>query len=227
MRQFLGVLSFQLIIMLLIGVKLYGGAINSSADVDRVYNSTKRDLTRIEKSFNIIENSTTGKSIYSVLENYKDRDEAKLAIKWFKMATQLTSNRKMAFLINNSSYKVKALLSKLSLLKKNPLSREDRKFLFSKIDYLVDRTAIDKPQKLDEVHTSKLNLFIRSMPILSELTQKREKKLFQVLKKGDKFKIFYKLEYKNSKGNTLRWGFVKSLKNNQQGWINLNKLHIK
>ena len=227
MRQFLGVLSFQFIIMLLIGVKLYGGAINSFADVDRVYNSTKRDLNRIEKSFTIIENSTTGKSVYSVLENYENRDEAKLAIKWFQMATQLTSNRKMAFLINNSSYKVKALLSKLSLLKQNPLSREDRKFIFNKVDYLVDRTAIDKPQKLDEVHTSKLNLFIRSMPILNKLTKKRENKLFQVLKKGDKFKILYKIDYKNKKGYTLRWGFIENLKNNQKGWINLNKLHIR
>jgi len=227
MKQFFGVLTFQLIIMVLFGIKLYGGEINSCADVDRVYNSTKQDLNRIEKSFTIIENSKTGKTVYSVLENYKNIDEAKLAINWFKMATQLTSNRKMAFLINNSAYKIKALISKLSLLKKSPLSVDDRQFLFSKIDYLVDRTATDKPQKLDEVHTSKLNLFIRSMPILNKLTKKREKKLFQVLKKGYKFKIFYKLEYKNSKGNTLRWGFVKSLKNNQQGWINLNKLHIR
>jgi len=228
MKQFFGVVSMQLSVLLLLGLNnLYGGTINSSLDVDNALSSTSQVLKKVEDTYNIIKRSATGKSVYSVLEKYAKKDEAKLATSWFRMATQLTYNRKMAFLINNSSYKIKALLSKLSLLKKNPLNREDRIFLFSKIDYLVDRTAIDTPRKLDEIHKSKMDLNIRSMPILSELTKKRGKKLFQVLKKGYKFKIFYKLEYKNRKGYTLRWGFIENLKNNQKGWINLNKLHIK
>jgi len=120
-----------------------------------------------------------------------------------------------------------ALLSKLSLLKNSSLSRADRQFLFDKIDYLVDRTAIDRPKKLDEIHQSTMNLFIRSMPIVNKLTKKKNGGVFKILKKGQMFKVLYKLDYKNRKGYTLRWGFIEALNNHQLGWINLNKLHIK
>ena len=221
-------MKWIMVVMVLLGINLYGGASGFSSynEIDKLSNSTDMVFKTVDNNYKIIENSKTSKSVYSVLKNYK-RDEAKLATAWFNMVTQLTSNRKMAFLITNSSYKVKALLSKLSLDKKNPLSSSDREFIFSKIDYLVDRTAIDRPKKLDEIHTSKMNLFIRSMPIVNKLTKKRSLKKFKVLKKGDKFKLVYKLEYKNKNGYNLRWGFIENLKDKQQGWININKLNIK
>ncbi len=224
MKQFFRV---QFIVALLLGVKLYGGTINSSLDIDNVLTSTGQILKRVDDTYNIIERSSTEKSVYSVLEKYATKDEAKLASSWFRMATQLTSNRKMAFFINNSSYKVKALLSKLSLLKKNHLNRADRKFLFKKIDYLVERTSTDRLIKSNTIYSPTRDLFIRSMPIVNRLTKKRRENKFVVLKKGEKFKLLYKIEYKDRKEHTLRWGFIETLKNNQQGWINLNKLNIK
>ncbi len=178
MKQFFGVILVQFLVFLFFGIKLYGGTISSSLDVDNALTSTSQVLKKIDYTYNIIEKSSTGKSVYSVLKKYATKDEAKLANSWFRMATQLTSNRKMAFFINNSSYKVKALLSKLSLLKKNPLDKENRGFLFRKIDYLVDRTAIDRPSKCNELHKSKMDLYIRSMPIVNRLTKKRSLKKF-------------------------------------------------
>ena len=217
----------QFLIILFFGVKLYGGAISSSSDVDNALSSTSQVLKRVEDTYNIIERSTTGKSVYSVLAKYNTKDEAKVASSWFRMATQLTSNRKMAFFITNSSYKVKALLSKLSLDRKNPLKAKDRSFLFKKIDYLVDRTAIDRPTKYNEIHKSKMDLNIRSMPIVNVLTKKKSLKNFKILKKKQKFKLLYKLHYKNKKGYMLRWGFIETFKNHQKGWVNLNKIKIK
>jgi len=173
MKQFFGVVSMQLSVLLLLGLNnLYGGTINSSLDVDNALSSTSQVLKKVEGTYNIIERSATGKSVYSVLEEYTKKDEAKLATSWFRMATQLTSNRKMAFFITNSSYKVKALLSKLSLLKKNPLDRVNREFLFKKIDYLVDRTAIDTPRKLDEIHKSKRHTSPTPNPIDTSIQKK-------------------------------------------------------
>lgn len=222
MKQF-----FQVVFILLLSVKLYGGTISSSLEVDDVINSTSQIFKKVEDTYNIIEGSTTGKSVYSVLKKYDKKDEAKVARSWFRMATQLTSNRKMAFFITNSSYKVKALLSKLSLDKKNRLKPEDRRFLFKKIDYLVDRTAVDRPRSSNEVHKSNIDLYIRSMPIVNKLTKKKSLNKFKVLKKNQKFKLLYKLHYKNNKGYTLRWGFIETFKNHQQGWVNLNKINIK
>jgi hypothetical protein len=227
MKQFFGVVLVQFLVILFFGIKLYGGTISSFLDVDNTLSGTGQVLKKVEDTSNIIERSATGKSVYSVLKKYPERDEAKVASSWFRMATQLTSNRKMAFFITNSSYKVKALLSKLSLLKKNPLDKANRKFLFKKIDYLIDRTAIDTPTKLDEIHKSKMDLFIRSMPIVNPLTKKRSLKKFKVLKKGEKFKLLYKIHYNNKKNYLLRWGFIEKLKNHQQGWVNLNKINIK
>jgi hypothetical protein len=227
MKQFFGVVLVQFLIFLFFGIKLYGGTISSFLDVDNTLSDTGQVLKKVEDTANIIKRSATGKSVYSVLEKYPKKDEAKVASSWFRMATQLTSNRKMAFFITNSSYKVKALLSKLSLLKKNPLDKANREFLFKKIDYLINRTAIDRPTKLDEIHKSKMDLFIRSMPIVNPLTKKRSLKKFKVLKKGQKFKLLYKLQYKHKEGYILRWGFIENLKNHQQGWVNLNKINIK
>ena len=222
-------MKWVVVIMVLLGANLYGGSSGffSYEEIDRLHKNTDKIFKKVDKSYDIIEKSATGKSVYSVLEKYATKDEAKLTISWFRMATQLSFNRKMAFLINNSSDKVKALLSKLSLDKKNPLERSEKKFIFSKIDYLVDRTAIDRAEKLDETHTSLMNLFIRSMPIINKLTKKRGSKQFKVLKKGEKFKLLYKLSYKGKNGYPLLWGFIERVKDNQQGWININKLNIK
>lgn len=222
-------MKWVVVVMVLLGVNLYGGSsgFSSYEEIDRLHKSTDEIFKKVDKSYNVIEKSATGKSVYSILEKYANKDEAKLTISWFRMATQLTSNRKMAFLINNSSNKVKALLSKLSLDKENPLKPSEKKFIFSKIDYLVDRTAIDRPKKLDERHTSLINLFIRSMPIINKLTKKRGSKRFKVLKKGEKFKLLYKLSYKSKNGYPLLWGFIERVKDKQQGWININKLNIK
>lgn len=220
-------LMSSMVATILLATHLYGGSSGfSSFDIDKTMESTKEVLKKVDKSYNIIENSATGKTVYTVLDKYNGEDEAKLGAIWFRMATQLTSNRSMAFLINNSSYKVKALLSKLSLLKKNPLTREDRTFIFKKIDYLVDRTAIDKPKELAELHKATKNLFIRSMPIVNRLTKKKHFKKFIVLKKGESFKLLYKLHYNNKNGYLLRWGFIERLNNHQQGWVNLNTINI-
>lgn len=221
-------MKWIMVVLVLLGVNLYGGSSGFSSydEIDKLSNSTNMVLKEVDKSYNIIENSRTGKTVYTILEQYSNKDEANLISSWFRMATQLSFNHKMAFLIKNSSYKIKAVLSKLSLEKNKPLSSSDKKFIFSKIDFLVDRTAKDRIQKLDEIHTSKMNLFIRSMPIVNKLTKKRSLKKFKVLKKGEKFKLLYKLEYKNKNNYPLKWGFIENVKNNQQGWININKLNI-
>ena len=223
MKNFLTIILIQFTAVLLLGVKLYG----ENIDIDKLQQDTNNVIEKVDKAYDIIQNSSTQKSVYSVLDRYPNSNEAKLASSWFRMATQLTSNRQIAFFIVNSSYKVKAQLSKLGLDRKHPLSSKDRDFIFSKIDYLVKRTATDRPVKLDTIYSSTKNLFIRSMPIVNKLTKKKKENKFVVLKKGEKFKLLYKTEYKNRKGYILRWGFIETLKNAKQGWINLNKLHIK
>ena len=227
MKQFFGVVLVQFSFILLLGVKLYGETISSALDIDNEIRSTQQVFKSVDTSYNIIENSITDRSVYSVLKKYAKKDEAKLASSWFRMSTQLTSNRKMAFFIINSSYKVKALLSKLGVDKKNPLLSKDKEFLFEKIDYLVNRTAIDRPIQCKEIHKSKMDLYIRSMPIVNRLTKKKSLKKFKILKKGEKFKLLYKLHYKNKNGYTLRWGFIETLEKHQQGWVNLNRINIK
>ncbi len=223
MKNLLMITLIQFTVVLLLGVKLNGEVI----DIPKLQKETNDVIQKVNKAYDVIQNSSTQKSIYSVLDRYSNSDEAKLAISWFRMATQLTSNREIAFFIINSSYKVKAQLSKLGLDKKYPLSSKDRNFIFSKIDYLVKRTATDRPIKLNSLYRSTKDLFIRSMPIVNTLTKKRKDKKFIVLKKGEKFKLLYKIKYKDRKGHTLRWGFIERLKKSQQGWINLNKLNIK
>ena len=222
MKQFL-----TLMLILLFGVNLYGEERNSYSHINETIRNTDVVLKKVDNAYRIIENSSTSKSVYSVLKKYGNKNEAILASNWFNMATQLTSNRKMAFFITNSSYKVKALLSRLSLERENRLIPKDRSFLFEKIDYLVDRTAIDRPMTSNAIYKSKIDLFIRSMPIVNRLTKKKHLTKFKILKKGQRFKLLYKLKYKHKKGYPLRWGFIETIKNNQRGWINLNKINIK
>ncbi len=223
MKNFLTILVIQFTVVLLLGVKLYGEVI----DIPKLQKETNDIIHKVDRAYDIIQNNSTQKSVYSVLDAYPKSNEANLTSSWFRMATQLTSNRQIAFFIVNSSYKVKAQLSKLGLDKKHPLSSKDRDFIFKKIDYLVERTATDRPIKSNSVYRSTKDLFIRSMPIVNTLTKKKRENKFIVLKKGEKFKLLYKIHYKNRKNYTLRWGFIETLKSNQQGWINLNKLNIK
>jgi len=223
MKNFLTIILIQFTVVLLLGVKLNGEVI----DIPKIQKENNDIIHKVDKTYAIIQNNSTQKSVYSVLDAYPNSKEANLTSSWFRMATQLTSNRQIAFFIVNSSYKVKAQLSKLGLDKKHPLSSKDRNFIFSKIDYLVKRTATDRPVKSNIVYRSTKDLFIRSMPIVNTLTKKRKEKKFVVLKKGKKFKLLYKIKYKDRKGHTLRWGFIKTLKKSQQGWINLNELNIK
>ena len=193
MKNFLTVVLIQFTVVLLLGVKLYGEVI----DIDKLQQDNNNVIQKVDKIYDTIQNNSTQKSVYSVLDKYSNSNEANLTSSWFRMATQLTFNQQIAFFIVNSSYKIKAQLSKLGLDKKHPLSSKDRDFIFTKIDYLVKRTATNRPMKSNIVYRSTKDLFIRSMPIVNTLTQKRRENKFIVLKKGKKFKLLYKIKYKN------------------------------
>lgn len=87
------------------------------------------------------------------------------------------------------------------------LDSSNRKFIFLNYKYVVDK-----------------NIYLRRLPIISTLTNIRERKLFKVLKKKTVVQLLYKIVYETRDGKSTNWGYVQ-LKSGKKGWVNLKNTH--
>jgi len=190
----------------------------------------KNDFGKLVEEFDQFEKSTTPflksldkhikRNVYDILANYENQD-SDLVQKWFHIASQVTTNKELGFFIKKTDYKVRAILEKLIFDKSKPITAEDRKVLLEKFDFLLDKAQQNSYSSLNQEGRAKIRINFRTMPIVSNLTKKRDSNnKFIILKPKKSLILLHKITYVIY-GRKVIWGYVKSEDNSKRGWINL------
>ena len=167
------------------------------------------------------------RSVYKILDSYKNNSKAKLLKKWFKIASQVTYNRSLGVFIAKTSIKVKSLSTQLIFLDEGAMSSSDKNVLLSKYDFLnkfkTHNTPLNKRLFIyakDEKGKNG-NLFLRTMPILDKLTIKRDSdRNYITLRDKSMVILLHKISFEIN-GHTTHWGYIESPADGRIGWINL------
>ncbi len=188
---------------------------------------SKESIEQVRKSIAFVKNSKQGKNIYDVLQKYEN-DKVTLVTLWFDIALQIEEDRGIAFFIKKSIIGIKAILATLVFDEDQPLQEKDRALLFEKINFLKLRADQVDVKQMSEKYDVKGDLFLRTMPIVSDLTKKRNAdKRFVVIKKGTIVKLRYQASYKQSDDQKVtHWGYVYAPELGDEGWINLKYLYM-
>ena len=193
----------------------------SSSEIDEVERDVKRLSTVVNDYYTVIKsNRIVG--VDDILNKYSKNPKAKLIQEWFFIISQYSRDSNLVQFMNESKYKIGLYLQQLNVDTSNAISSEEykriqrklkrldssnRKFIFLNYKYVVDK-----------------NIYLRRLPIISTLTNIRERKLFKVLKKKTVVQLLYKIVYETRDGKSTNWGYVQ-LKSGKKGWVNLKNTH--
>lgn len=193
----------------------------SSSEIDEVERDVKRLSTVVNDYYTVIKsNRIVG--VDDILNKYSKNPKAKLIQEWFFIISQYSRDSNLVQFMNESKYKIGLYLQQLNVDISYAISSEDykviqrklkkldssnRKFIFLNYKYVVDK-----------------NIYLRRLPIISTLTNIRERKLFKVLKKKTVVQLLYKIVYETRDEKSTNWGYVQ-LKSGKKGWVNLKNTH--
>jgi len=176
-------------------------------------------LEQLEKSlYPMLEQIENGvqRNVYEILKSYPS-SHAKILTKWFKIASQVKNNKKIAFFIHKTDYKVGALLE-IMLFSQKPVHDRDYEVLRSKFKFLSAFAQKDFIMDRKSCHTlTKLNF--RTMPIVLNPTKKKtEQNRVKILAKKTDITLLYDVSY-HINGKVANWGYIES--DDRTGWVNL------
>jgi len=175
------------------------------------------DKKRINRMFNKIDNGVK-RNIYDILDSVNS-SKAKLLKKWFRVASQVTYNEKLAFFIKNTNYKVSAITEQL-FLENNSITQKKQKLFHEKFRFLFG-FAKKKFEPLNQNIYATVDINLRTMPIVSKLTKKRYiTRKYIIIRKKTILNLLYKIDY-TIEGKDVSWGYIESKIDDRVGWINL------
>lgn len=206
-------LNFKTVILLFLFCSSY--ALSNSYGFDE--SSFNKDKKEINNMFNTINNGIK-RNIYDILDSTRG-SKAKLLKKWFKIASQVTYNSKLVFFIKNTNYKVNAITEQL-FIQNDFITQKEQKLFHEKFYFLAGFAKKDI-EPLNQKIFASVNINLRTMPIVSKITKKRNiTHKFIIIKKNTQLNLLYKINY-TINGKDVYWGYVKSNIDDRVGWINL------
>ena len=206
-------LSFRKIILLFLFCSSY--LLSDTYGLDELaFNKEKKEL----KKQSIIINNGIKRNIYDILDSAKS-PKAKLLKKWFRIASQITYNSELIFFIKNTNYKVSAITEQLFIQNRSITQKEQR--LFHEKFHFLSSFAKEDIEPLNQKIFASIDVHLRTMPIVSKLTKKRDiKNKSIIIKKKTYLNLLYKINY-TIEGKDVYWGYVESNIDDRVGWINL------
>jgi len=193
----------------------------SSSEIDEVERDVKRLSTVVNDYYTVIKsNRIVG--VDDILNKYSKNPKARLIQEWFFIISQYSRDSNLVQFMNESKYKIGLYLQQLNVDISYAISSEDYKRIQRKLKRLESSNR--KVIFLNYKYIVDKNIYLRRLPIISKLTNIRERKLFKVLKKKTVVKLLYKIVYETRAGKSTRWGYVQ-LKSGKKGWVNLKNTH--
>jgi len=167
------------------------------------------------------------RNVYSILDSYDANPQATLLKQWFRVASQATYNDSLSIFIRKTDIKVKALTTQLMFVENNAISDGDKKILKSKFKFLYKFSKNQQPMdrvlyiNVKDEEGKSGSLFIRTMPIVHELTKKKfSDGKFITLYDKSMVKLLHEIHFKSDNQDSS-WGYVESPTDGLIGWINL------
>ena len=193
----------------------------SSSEIDEVERDVNRLSTVVNDYYSVIKsNRIVG--VDDILNKYSKNAKARLIQEWFFIISQYSRDSNLVQFMSESKYKIGLYLQQLNVDVSYAISSEDYKIIQRKLKKIESSNR--KFTVLNYKYVVDKNIYLRRLPIISKLTNIRERKLFKVLKKKSVLKLLYKIVYETRGGKSTRWGYVQ-LKSGKKGWVNLKNMH--
>jgi len=209
----------KVFILLMISFSLEASDNQLLANFDKYKNNIDNKNNLIQKGIK--------RNVYNILDDYSPNPTADLLKEWFKVASQVTYNDTLGFFIYNTDIKVKSLTTQLMFVENNAISPKDKAVLKEKFKFLYKFTKRQKPLNktlfinVKNEHGKSGNLFLRTMPIVHELTIKRYTTgNFITLEDKSMVILLHEINFQKNNKNT-RWGYIESPTDGRIGWISL------
>jgi hypothetical protein len=135
---------------------------------------------------------------------------------------QYDQSKAISHFVNNSWRRIISYLEQLNFDEQQGLTIKDYSAIREQINKVIDSSQKYPEIALNKISLAESNVYIRKLPIHSDLTKQRNtQNAFIILKKNKRFKLIYKIKFQTPDEYSNIWGYIETEDRDQYGWVNL------